>query len=382
LPSHDELQGVHSSSNAEAGLLQLAQSHFVAQALLAFVRLGLPDVMKVSRGMTVDEIISQLKPTPIRREVLFRCLRLLCTAGVVQERTKTIDNTVQSTFCLTDMGALLQTSNTNSHSMAPFIQHWMEDSLWSAWARLPDYLAGIGDDKPPFDTANGMSASEYYMSNADSRLHRNAVAKFASSREITSILDVLCRGDSPHFNEMHLCDKTIVDIGGGYGDLLVELKSRVPTAGACICLDLLDVIEDAKSTSNDRESTFEVKLVAGDMFDHRTIPKCDVIFTKHVLCDFSDEDVIRALRSFHQVLSSTGRLMIMDAVLPNENDLNGKWNPAVSFDVLLMLSGRRGERSRLEWSNLALNAGFVLDEVVKTSSVTVDIAIFSKMKTT
>ncbi|KAL3776424.1 hypothetical protein ACHAWO_007840 [Cyclotella atomus] len=159
---------------------------------------------------------------------------------------------------------------------------------------------------------------------------------------------------------MHLCDKTIVDIGGGYGDLLVELKSRIPTAGACICLDLPDVIDDAKSTSNDEESTVEVMLVAGDMFDHRTIPKCDVIFTKHVLCDFSDEDVVRALRSFHQVLSSSGKLVIMDAVLPNEHDLNCKWNPAVSFDVLLMLSGRRGERSRLEWSNLALNAGFVL----------------------
>jgi hypothetical protein len=174
--SSDKLAGVHSSSNAEAGLLQLAQSHFVAQTLLAFVRLGLPDVMEVSRDMAIDQIISQLKPTPIRREVLFRCLRLLCTAGVVQERTKTIANTVQSTFSLTDMGALLQTSNT--HSMTPFIQHRMEEPLWRAWSQLPGYLAGNGeDDKPPFDVANVMSASEYYMNNADSRLHRNAVSK-------------------------------------------------------------------------------------------------------------------------------------------------------------------------------------------------------------
>ena len=63
--------------------------------------------------------------------------------------------------------------------------------------------------------------------------------------------------------------------------------------------------------------------------------------------------------------------------LPNEDDLNGKWNSAVSFDVLLMLSGRRGERSRLEWSNLANEAGFVLEDVLPTASVTVDMAILS-----
>ena len=67
----------------------------------------------------------------------------------------------------------------------------------------------------------------------------------------------------------------------------------------------------------------------------------------------------------------------MDAVLPNGDDLNGKWNAAVSFDVLLMLSGRRGERSRLEWSNLAKKAGFVLDDVLATSAVTVDLAVLS-----
>jgi hypothetical protein len=83
------------------------------------------------------------------------------------------------------------------------------------------------------------------------------------------------------------------------------------------------------------------------------------------------------LQSFRKALgnSKEGRVVIMDAVLPNGDDLNGKWNAAVSFDVLLMLSGRRGERSRMEWSNLAKKAGFVLEEVLPTASVTVDLAV-------
>lgn len=362
-------------SNPETRLLQLAQSHFVAQTLLAFVRLGIQDILSSnSNCMTVDEIVAQIKDTSIRHDVLFRCLRLLCTAGVVRETGKTVDGFTQSAFSLTDAGMLLQT--THPQSMTPFILHWMEEPLWIAWSHLPDYLIEKDDDTPPFDTANHMSASEYYANNKISQLHRNAVARYASSREISSVLEVIISNVSPHLNEMSLATKTIVDIGGGYGDLLIEVKKRIPSLGKCYCLDLKDVIEDAHST--EKEGADTITLIPGDMFDYDSIPKCDIIFTKHVLCDFSDKDVVRALKSFQRVLDQSGKLVIMDAALPNGEDLNGKWNAAVSFDVLLMLSGRRGERSQLEWSNLALKAGFILDEVLTTSSVTLDLVIFSK----
>ena len=361
-------------SNAESQLLQLVQSHFVAKALLAFVRLGLQDVLDESKAMTMDEIINQTKPTPIRRDVLFRCLRLLCTAGVINESTRTADDVTQSAFSLTDIGMLLRASHPQS--MEPFILHWIDDPLWDAWSHLPDYVTGDENAKPPFDTANNMSASEYYARNKDSKVHRNAVAKYASNKEISSILDVICSNSSPLLNEMSLSRKTIVDIGGGYGDLLMEIKGRVPTVAASYCLDLPDVIANAISTNNCKEST--ITFVEGDMFDHETIPQCDIIITKHVLCDFSDEDVKRALKSFNKVLSLSGKLVIIDAVLPNGEELNGKWNAAVSFDILLMLSGRRGERSTVEWSNLGAEAGFVLEKVLSTPSVTVDLAVFSK----
>ena len=156
--------------------------------------------------------------------------------------------------------------------------------------------------------------------------------------------------------------------------MIHAIESSIPTVGQCYCLDLPDVIDDAISTNN----KIIAKLVPGNMFDQSTIPPCDFIFTKHVLCDFSDKDVVSALQSFHKSLSSGGKLVIMDAVLPNGGDLNGKWNPAVSFDVLLMLTGRRGKRSRLEWSNLGRMAGFVLEDVLSTSSVTVDLAVLSR----
>jgi len=369
-------------SDTETKILQLAQSHFVGQALLTLIRVGVMDVLHTTEALTVDEIITKINDTKkaststINREALFRSLRLVCTSGAVGETTKEVNENMESAYFATDIGMRLQT--TADKSMAPFILHWLEDPLWNAWSELPSYVESTADrNTPPFGRANGMSASEYYLKNAESCSHRNSVARYASTKEISSIIEAMKQSTS--LNESALSDKVIVDVGGGYGDFVTALKESIPTIGQCYCLDLPDVVADAKALPVGKDDDNKPTLVAGNMFDPSTIPSCDVIFTKHVLCDFSDEDVVQALLSFRKALadSKEGKVVIMDAALPNGDELNGKWNAAVSFDVLLMLSGRRGERSRLEWSNLAKKAGFVLEDVLATSAVTVDLAVLS-----
>jgi len=373
-----------SPSDTEMKILQLAQSHFIGQALHTIIRLGVMDVLQNTEALTVDEIISKIYATKkeststINREALFRCLRLVCTSGAVGETTKQVDdNVMESAYFATDMGMRLQT--TADQSMAPFILHWLERPIWDAWSQLPSYVESTSDgETPPFDRANGMSASEFYSRNKESCSHRNSVARYASSKEITSIIEAMKQ--STCLNESALSGKVVVDVGGGYGDFVYALKEAMPTICQWYCLDLPHVIADATSTASvSNKDENKPTLVPGNMFDPTTIPPCDVIFTKHVLCDFSDEGVIQALLSFRKALadSKEGNVVIMDAALPNGDDLNGKWNPAVSFDVLLMLSGRRGERSRLEWSNLAKQAGFVMEDVLSTTAVTVDLAVLS-----
>ncbi|KAL3809956.1 hypothetical protein ACHAXA_011398 [Cyclostephanos tholiformis] len=394
-----------SQSQAELDVIKLAQSHFTSQALLAAIRVGALDVLAASHdgdmaSMSVDEIIAKIQTRDsaavVNRDALFRCLRLLCTSGVIKE---TINCAYETAYSLTQMGRLLHQRpgrKGDTSSMASFVLHWSEIPLWNAWSELPDYVAGkcsspvnhmadddasrksFDGDVPPFDRANGISASDYYKKNQASCTHRNAVARYASSKEITSILSAM--QSSSALNESKIAEKTVVDVGGGYGCLIHAIKTSMPTVGRCYCLDLPGVIDDAiliNDSSNDHKIT--ATFVQGNMFDPSTIPPCDIIITKHVLCDFSDEDVLRALRAFHESLSHGGKLVIMDAVLPNGSDLNSKWNAAISFDVLLMLTGRRGERSRLEWSNLGQRAGFVLEDVLPTSSVTVDLAILSRI---
>ena len=353
----------------------------MGQALLALLRLGVFDVLQTTDALSVDEIIiainkeKNVQTSTINREALFRCLRLVCMSGVVRETSKRVHGGTEAAYLATDMGAQLRT--TTKESMAPFLLHWLESPLWDAWKYLPEYVQTESDkNNPPFDRANGMSASEFYASasNVESCLHRNSVARWASTKEITSITEAMKQ--SSHLNKSVLAGKVVVDVGGGYGDFGIALKEF---GCKCYCLDLAHVIADAEGR-NIKDNVNMPTLVAGNMFDASTIPTpCDVIFTKHVLCDFSDDDVILALQSFRKALANSkeAKVVIMDAVLPNGDDLNGKWNAAVSFDVLLMLSGRRGERSVMEWSNLASKAGFVVEEVLATTSVTVDLAVLS-----
>ena len=134
--------------------------------------------------MTLDEIITKIaqgNASTINRDALFRCMRLLCTTGVINE---TINKDNDSAFLLTDMGRLLQCpSSDDESSMAPFILHWSSHEIWDSWLQLPGYVVGDDSNRPPFDRAHNMSCSEYYKNNAEECSHRNAVARQTSRKE-------------------------------------------------------------------------------------------------------------------------------------------------------------------------------------------------------
>ena len=263
-------------------LMQLAQAHFTSQALNAVVQLGIPDIIG-DRKLTMDEIVSEMDGGS-NKEALLRTMRLLCSVGVFYEEQQN-----EVVFGLAPVGALLQTRTTQP-SMASFVSHWTEKPMWEAWAELVDYIAGKHSTSTPFEAANGKSLIDFYKDNPQSAQYRNAVAKFVSSGEIPAILD--------GFDWTSLHDKTVVDIGGGYGDMMNAVAERYPSIH-CICLDLPDVIASAPPCDS-------IQLVGGDMFDAATIPPCDAICMKHVLCDWSDEEATTILKNIHSVLPSTG----------------------------------------------------------------------------
>lgn len=96
----------------------------------------------------------------------------------------------------------------------------------------------------------------------------------------------------------------------------------------------------------------------------------DMTRIKHVLCDFCDDDIIKALSSFKSVLLFDGKVVIIDAILLDGPEAFNQEQAQVLFHLLLMLvnSNCPMESLVLEWNRLAQKAGFIIDEIISTTS--------------
>ena len=357
---------------AEKKLLQLSQAHFTSQALYAIVKLGVPNLFQDSTDttMSIDEIVSALHPlsststnnnNTVRKDALLRTLRLLTSVGIFNQSVCKENKEVR--FSLTETGLLL------SSEKACFVQHWMDPALWASWPFLHDYITG-DLSTTPFEHANqGMTIVDYMEQNDNAKRVRNRVAKLISQTEIDSILNSL---DGDLFS-----GKTVVDIGGGYGELSEALIAKFPTIQKCYNLDLAHVIDEVSDPPKD------VHMVKGDMFIPSTIPECNIIIMKHVFCDWNEEKAIDILKSIHQAVSSKNRetvkIIIIDALLMDGPDANDSMQVMSFVDVQMMMVGSgKMERSKSQMEQIAEEGGFQFDSVTQTSSISCDITILSK----
>ncbi|KAL2558141.1 Flavone 3'-O-methyltransferase 1 [Forsythia ovata] len=192
----------------------------------------------------------------------------------------------------------------------------------------------------PFDRAHGMHASDY--SSTDSRFNKvlnngmYSYTKMATNRilEVYSVFEGV---------------KEMVDVGGGLGATLNLIASKYPNIRG-INFDLPHVIKDAPTCSG-------VEHVGGDMFE--SVPKGEVIFMKWILHNWSDEHCLKLLKNCWKALPETGKVILVDAVLPEypETDLLSKMG--FHYDMAMMTISPGGkERTKEELEKLAKSAGF------------------------
>jgi hypothetical protein len=152
-------------------------------------------------------------------------------------------------------------------------------------------------------------------------------------------------------------NERIVDAGGGSGTLAVNILSAHPGAHVTV-LDKAEVLENARG---------EIGLVPGlswrpgDLFEPWGI-RADVVALARVLHDWDDDDAIKILSQAHAVLSSGGRLCIIE-MLMEEQGVSG----ALCDLHLLMATGGR-ERSQKDFERLFAETGFRLVDVRRATA--------------
>jgi hypothetical protein len=144
-------------------------------------------------------------------------------------------------------------------------------------------------------------------------------------------------------------DQTVVDVGGGNGELLRGLIQRRPELRG-IVFDLPETVRE-ESTFGDR-----IEFVAGSFFD--AVPAGHSYILSAILHDWNDERSAEILRTIRKNAPAAARLLVIESVVEEGNEPQGsKW-----LDLLMLVLGGR-ERTAAEWQTLLEAAGFEIDEI-------------------
>ena len=157
---------------------------------------------------------------------------------------------------------------------------------------------------------------------------------------------------------------TVIDVGGGRGTLLAAiLRARPGLRG--VLFDQPHVIEHAGAWLAADGVAERCRLAGGDFFE--AVPAgAELYLLKDILHDWDDERAVAILRTVRAGIPDTGRLAIVERVIPpGDAPAPGK---LVDVTMLLITGGR--ERTRDQYATLLEAGGFALATIVPTPAGT------------
>jgi hypothetical protein len=106
------------------------------------------------------------------------------------------------------------------------------------------------------------------------------------------------------------------------------------------------------------------EVIAGSLFE--SIPSgANTYLFRHVLHDWTDEQCLTILDHCRQVIRTSGRLLVVECVIPAGNDASA----SKDFDMTMLVFPGGLERTEAEFRTLFKQAGFELTAVVPTSTM-------------
>ena len=327
----DNIQAIAEASAAPEKLLQMMTGYWVTQAVYVAAKLGIADLLS-DGPVSCDELASK---TSTHARSLRRTLRALASVGVFSE-------VAPGQFALTPMAGLLR--KDAPHSMRALAIMYSEEQ-YRAWGEM---LYSVRTGQPAFEHQFGMGVFDYFAQNPEP----SAVFNEAMTGLTIQVADALAnRYDFSRFN-------TIADIGGNLGTVLAAILRRYPAVRG-ILFDRPQVVASAGEHLAAAGVENRCTRLAGDFFE--AVPAGgDAYLLASILHDWDDERCVTILTKIRQVMPAHGKLLIVELVLPEEDEpFAGKW---VDLHMLVILGGV--VRSEGEWYALLHATGFELTRIL------------------
>ncbi|WRL39283.1 methyltransferase [Cyanobacterium aponinum AL20118] len=317
-------------------LTQMISGYWLSQSIYVISKLGIPDLLQNS-PQTCEKMAS-LKN--INSSALYRVMRALASVGIFSE--------VESQrFSLTPLGEYLCENHPQSVKATAIMLG--EAPHYQAWGNL---FHSVKTGKPAFDDVFGMGVFEYFKSHPeDAEIFENSMSSFSFSEE-RAILEAY---DFSDFT-------TIVDVGGGYGEMLGSILEKYPQCQG-ILFDEEYVISHCQETLKKHNINNRCQAISGSFFEK--IPSGgDAYLLKHIIHDWGDESAIAILQNCREVLPEHGKILVMEMIVPQGNTPSSA--KMLDLNMLVMCPGGK-ERSKIEFEELFSLAGLTLHRIVTTS---------------
>jgi hypothetical protein len=318
---------------AAAQMMKIITAFWLSQAVGVVARLGIADLL-AGGPRSANDLAEETKTNG---GALFRVLRCCASVGIFQ-------TLAGRRFALTPLGETLCSGRAGS--MRDFAIAETAPGHWLPWGRL---VESVTTGQPATLGALGMDLFTFYGKNPEeaapfSRAMGNLSAM--ASGEVVRVTDFASA-------------QTIVDVGGANGVLLAAaLQANGKARG--VLMDLAHVVPDAKAFLASRGLAERTEVAGGDFFT--AVPEGDVLLLKAVLHDWDDDQAVAILRSCRAALRPSGKIVVVEMVLPEDNAAS--FAQLMDLNMLVMLTGR--ERTSGEFGSLFARAGLRLERVTPT----------------
>jgi O-methyltransferase domain/Dimerisation domain len=314
---------------------------WVPQAVFAAAELGVADALAES-PLSAPDVAAR---TGAHAGATERLLRALVALDVCSEH--------EGRFGLTELGRVLRADAPDS--MRSVARLMGGANVWSAWSRLVDCVrngvpAHALDGRPVGATFDDMDRDP-----ASAAVFHEAMV--AWTRGVApGIVEAIDLGGA----------RRVVDLGGGYGELLCTALAAHPHLEGCV-FDLEPARAGALAHFARRGVAARASYVAGDLFESAP-PPADAFLLKSVIHDWDDARSVRLLARCREAMDRATRLFLIEPPASS-----GPGDPArdqvIAFSDLNMLVNTGGqERTEAQYRALLESAELRVVSVRPTAS--------------
>jgi len=269
---------------------------------------------------------------------LYRVLRLLASHGVFEEHG-------DRRFSHTEMSRTLRSDHPARTRAA--VRMFGMPAMHKAFGAIGTSVAtgGMGWDaaigEPVFDWMGRNPAEALLFNDAMIGIHG---------------------GEQPATADAYPFAGTVIDVGGGSGNMIVSVLKRHPAVRGVV-FDMPHVVAEAAKRLTAEGLDGRASVVGGSFFDG--VPAGgDAYILSHIIHDWDEAKALRILEHVRAAKNPGGKVLLVEMVVPPPNVPH----PAKMLDVTMLTVTGGQERTADEYRDLLAKAGLRLTRVIPTMS--------------